>query len=95
MEIASYTITGTGPDRGSFMEDGFEGAVFERSGLVVGSWEITVDGYNAGGTRIGKATTELTIRKSQTTSATVTLKPLEGTGTFSWTPSWTGITESR
>ncbi len=89
MQIATYTISGSGPNGGSFTEGGFGGSVFERAGLAVGDWSIVVDGYNVGGTRIGTAVVELTIRKNQTTSATATLRPLEGTGTFSGTVSWT------
>lgn len=89
MDIVSYTITGAGPSGESFTEEDFDGELFEKVGLASGVWEITVDGYNAGGTRIGATTVELTIKKNQTTSTTVTLRPLEGTGIFSGTVSWT------
>jgi hypothetical protein len=89
MDIVSYTITGAGPSGESFIEEDFDGDRFEKGGLASGMWEITVDGYNAGGTRIGATRVELTIKKNQTTSTTVTLRPLQGTGTFSGTVTWT------
>jgi hypothetical protein len=89
MDISTYTIIGAGPNEESFMVEDFYGDKFEKIGLASGMWEITVDGYNADGIRIATASVELTIKKNQTTSTTVTLRPLEGTGTFSGTVSWT------
>ena len=90
MEIATYTVSGTGPGDGdSFLEEGFTGSTFTKSGLTVGDWDIVVDGYNADGIQVGSAAVDVTIRKSQQTSEIATLRPLGGTGSLNLTVSWT------
>jgi formylglycine-generating enzyme required for sulfatase activity len=94
MDIASYTITGNGPNGSSFTEEEFNGIQYVKAGLVVGDWEIAVDGYNAAGTKVGTVRVELTVRRSQMTSVTVTLRPLDGTGIFNGTLNWTDSQET-
>ncbi|GEM_PF-6626022 len=90
MDITTYTIAGTGPNAGdSFVEEGFSGGTFTKDALAVGAWEITVDGYNGDGDRIGGATLVVTIRRNQTTEATGSISPLAGTGFLEVSVSWT------
>lgn len=90
MDIATYTVSGTGPGDGdSFLEEGFTGSTFTKSGLTVGDWDIVVDGYNADGIQVGSAAVDVTIRKSQQTSEIATLRPLGGTGSLNLTVLWT------
>jgi uncharacterized repeat protein (TIGR02543 family) len=89
MDIASYTITGIGPNEGDgFVEEGFTGATFTKESLAVGEWEITVDGYNDEDIRIGTTNFETTIRKSRITDVTASMTPLLGVGTLDVSVSW-------
>jgi uncharacterized repeat protein (TIGR02543 family) len=90
MEIDNYSIKGTGPNIGdSFEENNFPRGVFIKDSLSVGAWEIVIDGYNVDDVKIATTTINLTIRKSQTTQATATMRPLVGTGTLDVSVSWT------
>ncbi|MGE0075203.1 MAG: hypothetical protein AB7S52_08250 [Sphaerochaetaceae bacterium] len=74
MAVATYTITGKGPVAAdSFTVSGFEGGVFTRDPLSVGTWWLTIDGYNASGVKVGEVQTTVMIRESQETSVTATL----------------------
>jgi plastocyanin len=89
MEIASYTISGSGPLEESFSEEGVTGDTFTEDGLAVGDWEIVIDGYNADGDQVGTVTIETTIRKSQTTTEDADLSPLTGEGVLKISVAWT------
>jgi uncharacterized repeat protein (TIGR02543 family) len=89
MDIATYTVTGTGPNAGDgFLEEGFTGGTFTKDSLAVGAWEIAIDAYNGDGGRIGTTTIGVTIRRSQTTQASATIIPLAGVGTLDVSVSW-------
>lgn len=89
MDIASYTITGTGPgENDNFSVTGFTGGVFEKDNLAVGEWEIVIDGYNTDDEKIATASIGAVIRKSQETSVTAAIKPLAGTGSLDVSVSW-------
>jgi hypothetical protein len=89
MEVASYTISGTGPtvDDSFEVSDHIEG-LFTKDDLAVGEWTITVDGYNTDGDKIATAEATATIVRDETTVVTMVLRPLEGTGTLSVSMSW-------
>jgi hypothetical protein len=90
MDVASYTISGTGPTaEDSFEVTGYTEELFTRDDLAVGEWTITVDGYNTNGEKIATAEATATIIRNTTTPLTMVLKPLEGTGTLSASMSWT------
>lgn len=91
MDTATYTISGAGPSGNKFMVENFskDEKSFTKDSLAVGVWEITVDGYNVDKIKIGTAKINVTIKKSQKTTATVSLKPLVGTGNLDLTVSWT------
>jgi uncharacterized repeat protein (TIGR02543 family) len=89
MEIASYTISGSGPLEESFSVENFIEDTFTEDGLAVGEWEIVIDGYNAGGDHVGTTTIETTIRKSQTSTESAALSPLTGKGDLEISVEWT------
>jgi len=90
MDIASYTIKGTGPTANdSFEVSGHTEGLFTKDGLAVGSWTITVDGYNADSEKIATVHATATVTRNATTPVTVVLRPLEGMGYLSIDMSWT------
>ena len=86
--IASYDLTGTGPDSASFNVPGFESSTYSNNLLAIGTWEITVLGRNLDGEIIGAVTDTFEVRSGETTSITLTLRPITGTGVISITVSW-------
>ncbi|MDD3056960.1 MAG: SUMF1/EgtB/PvdO family nonheme iron enzyme [Sphaerochaeta sp.] len=90
MDIASYTIKGAGPTTNDAFEvSGHTEGLFTKDGLAVGRWTITVDGYNSDSEKIATVQATATVTRNATTSVTVVLRPLEGTGTLSVSMSWT------
>jgi hypothetical protein len=90
MDIASYTIKGTGPPANDACEvSGHTEGLFTKDGLAVGNWTITVDGYNSDSEKIATVQAAAAVTRNATTPVTVVLRPLEGTGTLSVSMSWT------
>lgn len=93
MDIASYTITGTGPNGATFTADLTDSSVFVRDNLAVGDWIITVDAYNSGDEdtdpeKIASGSKEIAIQASSVTNTTITVRPLTGTGTLELDVVW-------
>ena len=87
MNIASYQITGTGPN----------GAGFDQStsqtnnvitGLIVGTWNIVVAALNASGQNIGIGSSSIALSATDTVSLSITVAPIQGNGTLSLTTTW-------
>jgi hypothetical protein len=55
MAVASYAVTGTGPDSATFTVSSTGGMV-TQDGLAFGSWTIVVNATNASGQLIGTGT---------------------------------------
>jgi hypothetical protein len=91
MDVASYTVSGSGPNGASFSQAGIAAAAstFSQNALAAGAWIITVDAYNALQQLIGSGSTPVTIEAKQTAQASVQVGPLSGTGTFTINISWT------
>ncbi|MFW6180281.1 MAG: esterase/lipase family protein, partial [Spirochaetota bacterium] len=87
--IASYRITGSGPDGESFQRDGVTGSTLTVDALAVGTWQVGVEAYNGEGTLIGYGSDAVDILAGQTTVATITVSPLDGEGVLEVTVSWT------
>jgi formylglycine-generating enzyme required for sulfatase activity len=87
MDVTTYTVTGTGPNGATFTAN-LTGTSVTQNNLAFGSWTIAVNALNAGGTLIGTGSTTATVNTGQTTSASVTVTPITGTGTLSLTVNW-------
>jgi hypothetical protein len=59
------------------------------TGLVSGSWTVTVNAYNSDPTLIGSGSATVTVSAGATATATITVSPLTGTGTLNLTATWT------
>jgi hypothetical protein len=88
MVIASCTIAGTGPDPATDYFSVNTSGGLELSDLTPGTWVITVDASNAGGTLIGQGDASVEIVAGQTTNAQINIVPVSGTGTLSLTVHW-------
>lgn len=96
MDVASYTIIGTGPgDEDSFTKEITGTESFSETGLATGTWNITVEAFNAGNSEtstdpvlIGRGSAEILIEASTVTEASIDLLPISGTGSFELLFSW-------
>jgi Bacterial surface proteins containing Ig-like domains len=86
--IVSYSATGTGPGGATIAATTSTTGSFSFSGLLVGSWTITVSGLDSSGTVIATGSATVSITNGGTSSATVALTPPAGTGSLSLTVSW-------
>jgi hypothetical protein len=98
MTPVSYTVVGVGPaGSGATFNKPITNNQITVSSLVPGSWNITVNAWNAAsgtGTNIGVGTAAVTVSPGQTSSAVITVVPLAGNGTLSLSTSWSGFSVS-
>ena len=87
MECSSYTVTGNGPGIETFTIDTSNSSL-EVYDLVIGTWNITVQGKNLDGTIIGQGTGITEILVGVTSVLDVVVTPLAGAGTLDLTVSW-------
>ena len=92
MVIASYDISGSGPDSQTFSDTGITETTYIKNSLKVGAWSITVAARNASGEKIAEKTTAVAITAGETTTASITVIPVVGQGTLSLTLSWPALT---
>ncbi len=88
MNIASYTISGTGPSGGSFSQSTTVSPL-AISDLEGGTWTVSAEALNKDGIGIGEGQAEVTVLAGQTASARISLKPKAGYGTLALTVLWT------
>lgn len=90
MDIASYTVTGEGPDGTNFTEEVTGSDSFSRNDLIEGDWSISVEAYNgdAEPVLIGQGIQEVTILAGQVTETGIEISPLSGTGVFELSVDW-------
>ena len=88
MTIATYNISGTGPDGTTFQNNGVTGSAATINALATGNWTITVNALNSTGTIISAGYTTVVIADGQTANANVTVSPLTGTGILNISLSW-------
>jgi len=87
MDVSKYVITGIGPNGKTFTKSSDSTSV-SIEGLTIGEWTVTAKGLNSSNTEIVSGT--LTFHLTATTSSqTIVLDTLIGTGTFSFTVDWT------
>ncbi len=88
MTLASYLITGSGPN-GSTFSQSTSGTSATISGLVFGQWTVSVSGKNAAGTIVAQGSGSVNVDTGKQSSLSVTVAPLPGNGTMSVSVSWT------
>lgn len=90
MDIASYRVSGSGPDGAVLIEQTFDAdrGQYTLTGLASGTWTITVDGFNSSGTAIGTGTGSATVYAGVNTPLPITLSPFTGNGSMSITATW-------
>lgn len=95
--IATFSITGTGPEGETFsasLTKGTNDNSLTRTNLAAGTWTFTVDGKTAANVTVATATTgNIAIVNNETANIAITLKPVAvGTGAFSLNATFTGAT---
>ena len=89
-EISAFRVSGDGPAGESFSVDlDAENSSVERSDVRPGEWSITVDALNAADRVILSGSRTVTVVPAQRTRAAIDLAPTVGTGSFSFSLSWT------
>ncbi len=86
MVITDYHLSGTGPNGQTFTVDSVERAV-AIGNLIIGRWSIEATGYNAEGTPLVSGTIT-TLLSKVTSTATLHLTDLVGTGTLETLITW-------
>ena len=81
LDAASYTVSGNGPYNSSFNESTTDSPL-QINSLETGEWIITVDAYNAEGTRIATGTNSVNVTSGETASLNILLLPPAGTGSL-------------
>lgn len=84
---ASYIVSGTGPDSGTFSQPGTSSPIVVPN-LKYGSWSVTVEALNSAGEVIGSGQATTTVQTGQNTALGVVVRPLGGPGTLSLTVLW-------
>ena len=87
MVPCSYTITGTGPGTATFTATTTGGAVLQPR-LDLGVWFITVRASNAEGVVIGTGEGTATVINGASTSVTIVVSPISGTGILALNVTW-------
>ena len=87
MTVASYAVTGTGPNSATFTVTS-TGAAVTQNGLAFGSWTIVVNATNSSGQLIGTGSASAQVNTGETTAVAVSVTPVAGTGTLSLGVSW-------
>ncbi len=88
MKIASYRISGNGPNEATFPAMNITEDTATISSLVPGDWTITVDAKNAAGDIIASGYAETTIISGTTSPVSIEVRPLEGNGVLRLALSW-------
>ncbi|MCX7030188.1 MAG: hypothetical protein NTU62_08720 [Spirochaetes bacterium] len=87
MTPVTFSITGAGPEGRSFSQSTASSSV-TVSGLVFGTWTVTVAAKNGGNTVIGQGTGSAVVHTGGQTSLAITVKPLPGNGTLALGVTW-------
>jgi len=85
--VASYNISGTGPNSETITKIA-TGTSVVLTGLVVGEWTFTVSVKNSSDVTIGTGTSTCTVKEGEANNLSVTVEQLAGTGILSLTVNW-------
>lgn len=91
MDIASYELSGIGPEGRSFSGITSQGESVTISNLHMGSWTVTATGLNADGQGIGEGVAFVSIVPGRTANASIRVEEYTGEGTFSFTSDWPAL----
>lgn len=86
--VAKYKVSGIGPAGVTFTPIESETSPIPVNNLVEGSWTMTVEGLNDGGTTIASKTLKVDIAPGQNTEATFDLQWIKGFGNLDVTVTW-------
>ena len=87
-EIASYTISGRGPDDAVFAYADLPGTELVKSELTPGTWSVTVSGKNSESLTVASGSASVDVVGGQSTSVDVPLRPVAGIGTLTMAVRW-------
>lgn len=87
MNTASYDIKGTGPNGGTFDQSTTQTSN-EITGLVAGTWNVSVAALNKDGQNIGIGSSSVTLDSSTQATLSITVAPIQGNGTLTLTTTW-------
>lgn len=88
LDVNTYDISGIGPNGAVFSVEGITTDTYVMENLVPGSWSVVAKGRNIDGIIIVQSAPTEIILNSETNSLTLSLLPIDGTGTFSLELSW-------
>lgn len=88
MEVDHFEVLGTGPSGASFTRTLTGAGSVTVENLLVGSWTIVVDAYNAAGQRIGSCESSATVTPNATSTVAMIVVPLTGNGAFQYVLTW-------
>lgn len=88
MEISTFDIYCSGPDGVSFEITDFTERRYEKRALIQGEWTITVDARNSEKMIIASGAAVISILANRSTTAEITVEPLEGEGSLEIQISW-------
>ncbi|MDY6933067.1 MAG: hypothetical protein SVZ03_02440 [Spirochaetota bacterium] len=80
-DIASYAISGIGPNGAEFNEIIFD-TTLSINDLALGNWEIVVDAKNTDNIVVGNASEDIVVLNDVTTTVDITVMMLYGNGTI-------------
>jgi beta-glucanase (GH16 family) len=87
MTPASYNVSGSDGNGGSFNENTGESSVTIPN-LAFGAWTVTVDVLNELGTLIGRGQNQVDVKPGQTSAVNVVVTELDGSGTLELSMFW-------
>lgn len=87
MNLASYSIEGSGPSGATFAVAG-PGPSFTVEKLAFGEWTLIVRGLNAEGVAVAVGNATAVVRTGEATLVSVAVRPYEGDGTFCLNLGW-------
>ncbi len=88
LTVSTYDISGTGPNGAVFLVEGITTDTYLLVDLVPGTWSVVAKGKNIDGIIIVQSAATVIELNSATETVTLSLLPIEGSGTFSLDLSW-------
>ncbi|GEM_PF-1402437 len=88
LTVTTYDISGTGPNGAVFLVEGITTDTYILEDLIPGAWSVVAKGKNIDGIIIVQSAATAIVLNSATETVTLSLLPIEGSGTFSLDLSW-------
>ncbi len=87
MTIATWVVSGTGPNGATFSVSA-TGTTVTVTSLPVGAWTVNADGRNAAGTFIAHGSSTITVAAGSTKTMSIAAAPIVGYGALTLSLSW-------